>query len=156
MSFNNNFKLKIKTPHSTYKHEILTIKNFTLQFLQQEPDAEHSASLTSLHVIGSQHGSFFWQLSNPPQSHSSFSSTILLPHFCCKLVTYTNTSNVLKYSDDFSTLKIIITNIFLYSRSLPHSVYWANTYFEFLGIRLCNRWDCSRWICTAEYFPCLQ
>lgn len=68
-------------------HNIISSQR-TLQSLQQAPDAEHSDSLVSLHVIGSQHGSFFRQLSKPPQSHSSLSSTILLPHFCCEFVTY--------------------------------------------------------------------
>lgn len=53
---------------------------FTWQFSQHGPLA-HSASLTSLHVIGSQHGSRLLQSSNDPQSHSSPSSTIPFPQF---------------------------------------------------------------------------
>lgn len=52
----------------------------TWQFSQHGPLA-HSASFTSLHVIGSQHGSRLLQSSNDPQSHSSPSSIRPLPQF---------------------------------------------------------------------------
>lgn len=52
----------------------------TWQFSQHGPLA-HSASFTSLHVIGSQHGSRLLQSSNDPQSHSSPSSITPLPQF---------------------------------------------------------------------------
>lgn len=51
----------------------------TLQFSQHGPSA-HCDSSFSLHVIGSQHGSLRHS-SVEPQSHSSSSSTILLPQF---------------------------------------------------------------------------
>lgn len=51
----------------------------TLQLSQHRPFA-HSASLFSLHVIASQHGSLSHS-SKLPQSQSSSSSTILLPQF---------------------------------------------------------------------------
>lgn len=54
------------------------ISVLTVQLLQQGPLA-HCASFFSLQVIGSQQGSTFWHSSNEPQSHSSLSSTILLP-----------------------------------------------------------------------------
>ena len=52
----------------------------TWQFSQQGPVA-HWASFISLHVMGSQQGSFFAQSSKVPQSHSSPSSTMPLPQF---------------------------------------------------------------------------
>lgn len=51
----------------------------TLQLSQHNP-AAHWASVFSLHVMLSQHGSFSHS-SLVPQSHSSSSSTILLPQF---------------------------------------------------------------------------
>lgn len=53
-------------------------KYFTLQSLQQGPDA-HSASEVSLQVIGSQQGSSSWHSSIDPQSHCSPSSITLFP-----------------------------------------------------------------------------
>ena len=64
--------------HSSFASEQMVPACFNLQLTQHGP-VEHSASTRSLHVIGSQQGSFVEHSVNDPQSHSSSSSIIPLP-----------------------------------------------------------------------------
>jgi len=118
------------------------MKKLTEQFSQQGPVA-HSASLISLQVIGSQHGSFLLQSSKEPQSHSSPSSTIPFPQFLltssCNGENYFNMQSGRKFAND-----------------KPHWVYLTSRGHDQFSTHLCNRFDCTLRTCMAERSPIRQ